>query len=29
MGAALILESQVLMQWARDQGFGPLVCHGK
>ena len=28
MGAALILEAQVLMAWARDQSFSPLVCHG-
>ena len=28
MGAALIFESQVLLRWAREEGFGPLVCHG-
>ena len=28
MGAALILESQVLLAWARSHGFSPLVCHG-
>ena len=28
MGAALILEAQVLMAWAREQSFSPLVCHG-
>ena len=28
MGAALIFESQVLLRWAGEEGFGPLVCHG-
>ena len=28
MGAALILESQVLMRWAREHGHSQLVCHG-
>ena len=28
MGAALIFESQVLLRWAVEEGFGPLVCHG-
>ena len=28
MGAALIFESQVLLRWASEAGYGPLVCHG-
>lgn len=28
MGAALILEAQVLFSWAERQGFGPLCSHG-
>jgi len=28
MGACLIMESQVLLRWALNQGFGPLCCHG-
>jgi len=28
MGAALIMESQVLLKWAQREGFGPLCCHG-
>jgi len=28
MGACLIMESQVLLKWAMNQGFGPLCCHG-
>lgn len=28
MGACLILESQVLLRWAEQQGLGPLCCHG-
>jgi len=28
MGAALILESQVLLAWARQEGYSPLVLHG-
>lgn len=28
MGAALILEAQVMLNWAEKQGFGPLCCHG-
>ncbi|XP_023321753.1 protein ABHD18 [Eurytemora carolleeae] len=28
MGAALILEAQLLMNWATRQGFGPLISHG-
>jgi len=28
MGAALILESQVLMKWCQEQGYSPLVFHG-
>lgn len=28
MGAALILEGQVMLNWAEKQGFGPLCCHG-
>ena len=28
MGAALIMEAQVLLGWARAQGCAPLVCHG-
>ena len=28
MGAALIFESQVLLRWAVEAGYGPLVCHG-
>ena len=28
MGAALIFESQVLLRWAAEEGFGPLVSHG-
>jgi len=28
MGAALILESQVLFKWSEMQGFGPLCSHG-
>jgi len=28
MGACLIMESQVLLRWATNEGFGPLCCHG-
>ena len=28
MGACLIMESQVLLEWAQKEGFGPLCCHG-
>lgn len=28
MGACLILESQVILKWAEEQGLGPLCCHG-
>jgi len=28
MGAALIIEAQVILQWAEKQGFSPLCCHG-
>ena len=28
MGAALIFESQLLLRWAEEAGYGPLVCHG-
>jgi len=28
MGACIIMESQVLLRWAEDQGWGPLCCHG-
>eukprot|EP00088_Acartia_fossae_P019965 TRINITY_DN21690_c0_g1_i4.p1 TRINITY_DN21690_c0_g1~~TRINITY_DN21690_c0_g1_i4.p1 ORF type:complete len:418 (+),score=60.86 TRINITY_DN21690_c0_g1_i4:57-1310(+) len=28
MGAAIIIEAQVLLKWAERQGFGPLCCHG-
>lgn len=28
MGAALILESQVIYDWAEKQGYGPLISHG-
>lgn len=28
MGACLILESQILLKWAEQQGLGPLCCHG-
>jgi len=28
MGACLIMESQVLLRWAEEQGWGPLCCHG-
>lgn len=28
MGASLILEGQVMLDWAQRQGFGPLCCHG-
>jgi len=28
MGACIIMESQILMRWAQEEGFGPLCCHG-
>jgi len=28
MGACIIMESQVLLRWAQEEGFGPLCCHG-
>ena len=28
MGACIIMESQVLLKWAQEEGFGPLCCHG-
>lgn len=28
MGAQLILESQVLLNWAENEGYGPFCCHG-
>lgn len=28
MGGALILETNVLLRWAKKEGFGPLAVHG-
>jgi len=28
MGASIIMESQILLDWAQKEGFGPLCCHG-